>query len=229
MTKMRTHSLTVVTGAIKNMFGIVSGAGKSKCHKSAPKVKEFNELLADIYALRQPDLTIMDGIVAMEGNGPSSGKPKSLGKMLASTNAVALDAVMCRIMGVPPEEIYHIQLASQRGLGPIDSGSIHVVGELPSKVRFKLPVTIKRFSFLGRLVNSTFFARIIQSKLMLEKALCKKCKICAEGCPTEAMQMEDFPSINEDKCIKCFCCHELCPESAWKVRGLLKRFQGRAI
>jgi len=225
--KMKTHSLTVVTGAVKNMFGIVAGAGKSRCHRLAPGVRDFGELLADIYSIRPPDLTIMDGIVSMEGNGPTSGTPKHVGKILASTNAIALDAVMCRIMGLPPEEVHHIRHASQDGLGPIDTDSIEIVGEKPEEVPFKLPMTIKRFSFLGRLVNRGFFGTISRRMLVLDKKLCKKCKICVEGCPTKAMQMEEFPGINEDRCIRCLCCQELCPESAWKTRGLMRRFQGR--
>ncbi len=225
--KMKTHSLTVVTGAVKNMFGIVAGAGKSRCHRLAPGVRDFGELLADIYSIRPPDLTIMDGIVSMEGNGPTSGTPKHVGKILASTNAIALDAVMCRIMGLPPEEVHHIRHASQDGLGPIDTDSIEIVGEKPEEVPFKLPMTIKRFSFLGRLVNRGFFGTISRRRLVLDKKLCKKCKICVEGCPTKAMQMEEFPGINEDRCIRCLCCQELCPDSAWKTRGLMRRFQGR--
>jgi len=227
--KMKTHSLTVVTGAVKNMFGIVAGAGKSRCHRLAPGVRDFGELLADIYSVRPPDLTIMDGIVSMEGDGPTSGTPKQVGKILASTNAVALDAVMCRIMGLPPEEVHHIRHASQGGLGPIDTNSIEIVGEKPEEVPFKLPMWIKRFDFLGRLINRGFFGSVSRSKLVLDTKLCKKCKICIEGCPTKAMHMEEFPGINEDKCIRCLCCLELCPESAWKTGGLMGRFQERPI
>ena len=227
--KMKTHSLTVVTGAVKNMFGIVAGAGKSRCHRLAPGVRDFSELLADIYSVRPPDLTIMDGIVSMEGDGPTSGTPKQVGKILASTNAVALDAVMCRIMGLPPEEVHHIRHASQGGLGPIDTNSIEIVGEKPEEVPFKLPMWIKRFDFLGRLINRGFFGSVSRSKLVLDTKLCKKCKICIEGCPTKAMHMEEFPGINEDKCIRCLCCLELCPESAWKTGGLMGRFQERRI
>ena len=227
--KMKTHSLTLVTGAVKNMFGIVAGVGKSRCHRLAPGARDFSELLADIYSIRPPDLTIMDGIVSMEGNGPTSGTPKQVGKILASTNAVALDAVMCRIMGLPPEEVHHIRHASQGGLGPIDTDSIEIVGEKPEELPFKLPMTVKRFDFLGRLINRAFFGTISRSKLVLDKELCKKCKICVEGCPTKAMQMDEFPGINEDECIRCLCCQELCPESAWKTGGLMGRFQGRRI
>ncbi len=227
--KMKTHSLTLVTGAVKNMFGIVAGAGKSRCHKSAPKLQDFSELLTDIYAIRPPDLNIMDGIMGMEGDGPTSGKPIRVGKILASTNAVALDSVMCGIMGVSPNKVHHLKIASERKLGPIETRSIQIIGETPRHVNFKLPVAVQRFNFLSRLINNLFFGSIVKSKMALDEKLCKKCKLCVEGCPTKAMEMDNVPQINETKCIKCMCCHELCPESAWKARGVLGRLYGKQI
>jgi len=226
--KMKTHGFTVVTGAVKNMFGIIAGAGKSRAHASAAGVKDFGEILADIYAIRPPDLTIMDAVVAMEGGGPSSGDPRPLGNILASTNAVATDALMCRIMGYPPQEVHHLKNASRRGHGPLDESAIEVIGKIPADGRFKLPLTVQRFRFTGRFVNQRFFRPVSRTKLYLDKKKCKNCKICVEGCPTGAMQTEEeFPGIDEEKCIRCFCCHELCPESAWDVRGFFGRFIGR--
>lgn len=223
--KMKTHSLTVVTGAVKNMFGIVAGAGKGRSHASAPGVREFGKMLADLYAIRPPDLTVMDGIVAMEGNGPSSGKIKPLGKVLASTNAVALDAVMCRIMGYPPQDVHHLRNAANRGYGPIEPEAIELTGDRVQSANFKLPLTIQRFRLIGRFLNERIMGSLVKSKLVLNEKLCEKCKICVQGCPVGAMQMPDWPRIDEDKCIKCMCCQELCPESAWAIGGLMRRFQ----
>lgn len=227
--KMKTHGLTVVTGAVKNMFGMVAGAGKGAAHAAAPGLKDFARMLVSIYSLRPPDLTIMDGIVAMEGSGPSGGKPKPLGKILASTNAVACDAVMCRIMGFPPQEVYHLAYAVENGLGPVDPEAIEVLGKVEN-ARFKLPVTVHKLRFVGRFVNQRFFAPVSRSRLILDRKLCKKCKMCVDGCPTGAMNMDDdLPWIDDEKCIRCLCCHELCPEQAWKTGGLLARFSSRRI
>ena len=136
---------------------------------------------------------------------------------------------MCNIMGFPPHEVHHLRNAAGRGLGPIDPEAIELAGETPERIRFKLPVTVQRFSFIGRFVNERVFGSISRSKLVLDKKLCKKCKICVDGCPTGAMQMDDYPWINEDICIRCMCCHELCPESAWDVRGLMGRYRGRSM
>lgn len=222
--KMKTHSLTLVTGAVKNSFGLVSGAGKSLAHNSAPSNKDFGEMLADIFALRPPDLVVMDAVMGMEGNGPSGGKPKAVGKLLASTNAVALDAVMCRIMGLEPSEVHHLRVAARRGLGPLGPEAIEVVGALPRIKKFKLPVTIHKLSFIGRFVNQRFYAPLLKTKLVLDRGKCQQCKLCVEGCPTKAMQWDDRPWIKEDVCIHCLCCHELCPESAWELEGFLGRW-----
>ncbi|HOT44707.1 MAG TPA: DUF362 domain-containing protein [Spirochaetota bacterium] len=226
--KMKTHSLTIVTGAVKNMFGLISGAGKGKSHAAAPAGEDFGRILAEIFSIRPPDFTVMDAVMAMEGNGPSAGKPKHVGRILASDNAVALDAVMCGIMGIRPDLVHHIREASSMGHGPIDRASIDVVGEMPGDLKFRLPVTVSRFR-LSRVVNSGFFANLVRSKLVLDKDRCRKCGICNKECPTGAMQMDDYPVIDQTKCIRCLCCQELCPDGAWSLKGLMGRMQGYGV
>ncbi len=225
--KMKTHGLTVVTGAVKNMFGLTAGACKGMAHASAPGLKEFGNILGDIFSLRPPDLTIMDAVVAMEGSGPSSGKPKQVGKIIGSKNAVALDAVMCSIMGIPPQEVHHLARASKLGHGPLDNGAIEIKGAAPSPARFKLPTTVHKMSFIGRFVNQRFFRPISRSRLYLDEKKCTKCKLCVEACPTGAMHFDQHPWIDDEVCIRCLCCHELCPEQAWSTGGLMARWRGR--
>ncbi len=225
LAKMKTHSLTIVTGAVKNMFGLVAGAGKGKSHAAAPAAEDFGRILAEIFSIRPPELTVMDAVMAMEGNGPSAGRPKFVGRILASENAVALDAVICRIMGIRPELVHHVREASSLGHGPIDDASIEVIGSMPVNLKFKLPVTVSRFG-LSRIVNSGFFASLVRSKLVLDRDKCRRCGICKKECPTGAMEMDDYPRINQAKCIKCLCCQELCPDAAWSVKGLMGRLQG---
>ncbi|MCP4129805.1 MAG: DUF362 domain-containing protein [bacterium] len=228
--KMKTHSLTVVTGAVKNMFGIVAGNHKSRCHAVAAKVDDFGEVLSDIFMIRPPDLSILDAIVAQEGNGPSGGDPKPVGKILASTNAVALDTVMCKIMGFPPDKVHHLVHLKKHGMGSLNYNDIDIIGSVPQDLPFNIPAAIQNFKFIGRLVNFILFGALLRSKLRLKKDLCSRCYICVAGCPTEAMTVQDdkYPGIEKKKCIKCLCCNELCPESAWEIRGKLKQYQGRA-
>ena len=226
--KLKTHGLTVITGAVKNMFGLVSGAGKSKSHAAAPTAQHFGRLLADIFSLRPPDLTVMDGVVGMEGNGPTAGRIKPVGIVLASRNAVALDAVACRVMGAPVDKVRHLKRASKLGHGPIADGLIEVAGKVP-EARFKLPTPILSLTAVNAIVNSGFFGRVARSKLWLNEKKCQGCQLCVEGCPSGAMSFEKVPRVADDKCIRCLCCYELCPESAWELRGLIGRMRGRSF
>jgi uncharacterized protein (DUF362 family)/Pyruvate/2-oxoacid:ferredoxin oxidoreductase delta subunit len=222
--KMKTHGLTVVTGAVKNMFGLVAGAGKGGAHAAAPGLADFGTLLAEIHSLRPPDLTIMDAVMTMEGNGPSAGTLKPLGRLIASPNAVAADAIMCEIMGYPPGRVHHLAAANRLGLGPLAREAITVIGQVPAGAKYRLPVTANHFSFLGWLVNRSFFPSIARSRLTVDESKCKGCRLCVDGCPTGAMQMGDrFPRVDAAVCIRCYCCQELCPESAWRMTSLLGR------
>ena len=225
--KLKTHSLTILTGAVKNSFGLVAGGSKGCAHASSPTSQHFGRLLAEIFSLRPPDLTIMDAVVCMEGNGPSSGKLKKVGCVMASQNAVALDAVACRMMGLPPDRVRHLRRANKIGLGPIAEESIEVIGRLP-EARFKLPRTLGGLGPVIRVVNSGFFGRLSREKLTLNEKKCKRCKICVEGCPAGAMSFDKLPSITDEKCIRCLCCFELCPESAWELKGLMSRMMRRS-
>ena len=221
--KLKTHSLTIFTGAIKNMFGLLIGGCKGQTHRQAPRIQQFGEALVDLYQIRPPELTIMDGIVAMEGNGPSGGKLRPLGKIIASRNAVAADLAAAALIGAEPKMVHHLRVARERGLGPNSLAEVELVGELKPAARFQLPVTINRFSFLGRWFNDYGYRLLLRPTLGLDREKCSQCKICFEHCPTGAMQMADYPWIEEPKCIRCFCCHELCPEHAWEFRGLMRR------
>lgn len=111
--KLKTHSLTVLTGAIKNTFGYIAGGDKMRIHASCPTPMQFAEALVDIYSLRPPTLNIMDAVVAMEGNGPANGSPIRLGKILASDNAVSLDAVAVHFLGQKIKRVPHLEIAGR--------------------------------------------------------------------------------------------------------------------
>ena len=100
MPKFKTHGLTIITGAIKNSYGFLTGAQKAKFHKMAGSAERFQEMLVDIFKIRVPDLFIVDAVVGMEGNGPASPDLRNIGLVLVSDNAVALDAVIATMMGI---------------------------------------------------------------------------------------------------------------------------------
>ena len=210
--KLKTHSLTKYTGAVKNLFGCVPGALKQKYHLIGKNEKGFSHLLLDIYQNIRPELNIIDGIIGIEGNGPSrEGKRKKAGLIIASKNAVALDLVASEIIGFKAKDIFTNKYAIERKLL---NEKIEVLGEKNIRVPYKKPVvTQSKLSFLE---NLGYF--IVQVYPYLNKEKCKKCGLCAEVCPVNAIKMKDYPVFNRKKCIACFCCHELCPSAAISLK-----------
>jgi uncharacterized protein (DUF362 family)/Pyruvate/2-oxoacid:ferredoxin oxidoreductase delta subunit len=213
--KFKTHGLTVITGAIKNSFGILPGAQKAKIHKESGSPVRFQELLVDVFRLRMPDLFIMDAIIGMEGNGPASPDLREIGLLLASDNAVAMDAVVAMMMGCEPGKLRLLQKAKEVGLKNYDLRTIEVIGELKTSPDFKLPP----FSGEVLLKNEAIQTLIRNRTIMHPQAdpeLCTGCGTCIDQCPVSALSMneDNIPQVDADTCIACFCCQEVCPEKA---------------
>ncbi len=213
--KFKTHGLTVVTGAIKNSYGILPGAQKAKLHKAAGNPERFHELVVEVFKLRPPDLFIVDAVVGMEGNGPASPDLREIGLILASDNAVAMDAVIARMMGCDPGRLRFLQKAREMGLGDYELSSIEVEGELKELPDFKLPP-------LGgeAIMNNPAVQEMLHQRTVLrpqaDPELCTGCGTCVDQCAVSALSMgpDDLPIVDADSCITCFCCQEMCPEKA---------------
>ena len=216
--KFKTHGLTVITGAIKNSYGFLPGAQKAKLHKAAGSPERFHEVIVNVFRLRVPDLFIVDAVVGMEGNGPASPELRSIGLILASSNAVAMDSVMAMMMGCDPGRLHFLRKAKEAGLGDYDLSAIEVIGELKRLPDFKLPPLGGQAIFR----NETMQAMIHNRTLLRPQAdpeLCTGCGICVEQCPVSALTMnDDLPQVDADTCITCFCCQEICPEKAMILR-----------
>ncbi len=216
--KFKTHGLTVITGALKNSYGFLPGAQKAKLHQAAGSPERFHEVVVEVFRLRVPDFFLVDAVVGMEGNGPASPDLREVGLILASDNAVALDAVMATMMGCEPGLLRFLQKAREMGLGHYDLNQIEVIGELKKLPDFKLPP-------LGGeaiLQNETIQSMICQKALLRPQAdpeLCSGCGTCIAQCPVSALSMNgDLPQVDADTCITCFCCQEICPEKAITLR-----------
>ncbi|MDY6792374.1 MAG: DUF362 domain-containing protein [Thermodesulfobacteriota bacterium] len=216
--KFKTHGLTVMTVAIKNSYGFLPGAQKSKLHRVAGSSERFHDVVVDVFQLRVPDLFIVDAVVGMEGNGPASPDLRNIGLILASNNAVALDSTIARMMGVDPDRLQFLKKARVIGLGDYDLDQIEIIGELKLLSDFKLPP-------LGgeAIMENQAAQEMIRSKTLLTPRanpdLCTACGTCIDQCPVSALSMnEDLPEVDDETCIRCFCCQEICPEKAIALR-----------
>ena len=216
--KFKTHGLTTLSGAIKNSYGFLPGAQKAKLHKAAGNPKRFHEMLIDVFCLRVPDLFIVDAVVGMEGNGPASPDLRDIGLILASDNAVAMDAVIAVMMGVEPDQLRFLQKAKEAGLGDYDLSKIEVIGQMKQLPNFKLPPLGGEASMRNKPLQD----RLQQLTLLLPQAdpeLCTGCGTCVDQCAAMALSMsENLPQVDADSCITCFCCQEICPEKAMTLK-----------
>jgi uncharacterized protein (DUF362 family)/NAD-dependent dihydropyrimidine dehydrogenase PreA subunit len=212
--KFKTHGLSLLSGAIKNNYGIIPGALKARLHAISGNPETFNRLLVDIYALRVPDLIIVDGILGMEGNGPASVELRNIGKILASNNGVAVDAVIASMMGVAPDQVPLLVFAREKGLGNFDPKNLQVIGNASAIPGFKLPPRTSMTSPTPE-DRLAFFTSRSSLRPKADEDLCTGCETCVEQCPVSALSMEGrLPVVDPETCIACFCCQEMCPEQA---------------
>jgi len=225
----KTHALTILTGAVKNLFGIIPGGHKAFLHTLAADADQFAELLVDIYqAVPVKIMNIMDGIRVMDGvNGPSGGRVREMNYLLTGENAVALDAVMALLAGTFPEKIPTVRIASQRNLGPANPAEIKITGDFAPIPDFRLPNA--SFAALITKLSRPVYRHLIPRVPVLNSNRCIRCGECAANCPVLAIKMAPYPEIERRKCIRCFCCAEICPTRAMTVAGHLKSFWLRTI
>ncbi len=211
--KLKTHTLTLYTGAVKNFFGCIPGGLKQRYHLIGSSNEKFSNLLLDIYMNLKPkiSLNIMDAVVGIEGQGPSrAGNRKKAGIILASADAVALDIEAARITGFKKDEVLTNKFAVERN---IFSDSIEVVGEKNLSINYKKPV--KTRGLVPAFIKNFVYVQVqLDPSINMEK--CIKCGICSSVCPSKALTMKkgEFPEYNKGLCFHCYCCHEMCPEAA---------------
>ena len=224
--KLKTHGMTLYTGAVKNLFGVIPGMTKAEYHLRMNRVEDFTEALVDICQYVKPVLSIMDGVVGMEGDGPSAGTPRKIGAILASNSPYALDVVCASLVGISPERVPTIQRAMERGLCSYSLDDIKLLGDSFDELYiddFKLPVT-GEISFLHRVFGSnsrlaTLLNHHLGPKPYFNHDECIGCSDCQRYCPPKAIEMVNRrPVVDLKKCIRCYCCQELCPEKAVEIK-----------
>ena len=227
--KLKTHEMMTMTCAVKNLFGAVIGTAKAGWHLKAGADRElFARMLLEIYLYRPPDLTIVDAVVAMEGNGPGSGDPRPMGLLFAGDNAVAVDVIAAEIAGIPKKLLFVERAAEKLQISGADRQAIRTVGLPPGEARcatpFRLPPLSDVQFGLPRFLKDRLRHYLTTRPVVIAEK-CLLCGICRDACPPHVITIAggrlDFAY---DHCIRCFCCRELCPHGALDVvEGTLLR------
>ena len=229
--KLKTHSQTYFTGALKNMFGIIPGLRKAEYHFKLPDTGHFSQMLVDLYSAAKPFLSIMDAVTGMEGAGPKSGRLRDIGLIIAGFDGVAVDSVACSIIGLNPMDVPTIKLADEQGVGVGQPANIEVAGESLENVKVKYFDIVKPapdVRFLGEWLSHKV-KNFVTKKPVIDGILCSSCYACINICPSlpksicaksrspEAQERKP-PEIDYKSCIRCYCCQEVCPKGAIKLK-----------
>ena len=225
--KLKTHAMTGYSGGIKNLFGTIPGLEKPQMHYRWPDIRDFSRMLLELAQTVNPQLTIIDAIDAMEGNGPTGGTSHPLHLLLVARDFYTQDYFAAGLMKLDPMEIEMIKQAVESGLAkPCE---IELVGDpVPDDLTpFQVPDT-RKLDFTGSLPDFlhkpfVFIAtRLFKSYPQLDKNLCVGCGKCAESCPAHIIKIKNKKAIFKKKgCISCFCCQEMCPMKAISVKKAL--------
>jgi len=217
--KLKTHSAGIYTGAVKNLFGCIPGLRKAEYHRLAPNPKDLGYVIADIHKSVNVGLHIMDGVTAMQGEGPTSGQVYHAGKILMSTDPLALDTVAAAMIGMEVDDIPILISARESQLGQSILEKIEIEGDYnssPKLLEFKYPKKFRstkktNYEFLVKLID------FLRTRPRINVKHCKHCNMCVESCPVKAINKET-KNIDYNICIECMCCHELCLHKAVELR-----------
>ncbi|TRO48038.1 DUF362 domain-containing protein, partial [Candidatus Bathyarchaeota archaeon] len=209
--KLKTHVLTTLTCAVKNLYGLQQGGQKAHYHVVTENDPErFSRLLVDLYQTikKQVCLTVVDAVIGMEGEGPTTGDPVDLGLIIAGDDPLAVDVVASRVIGWDPMEVGTNFIAVERGLGKSLDG-IEVLGAAIEEITrtFEKPRTHQD--------GQPFID--IRMPIVCDGERCTGCGICSTVCPGKAIEVDGTPQFDDELCIQCFCCIELCPNGALKA------------
>ncbi len=239
LAKMKTHALEYITGAVKNQYGCIQGLNKAKGHTVYPSQESFAKMLVDLNMFLKPRFYILDGITAMEGNGPVSGEPVQMNTLIMGDDPVAVDALFCALIHLPPKSVPTNVYGRQMGLGTYLGEEIDVV---TNKGIVSFEEIVRKYGnpsfdvvrnahstrgIMGLVTRLNRFKR----KPKIDASLCVKCGVCTEICPVEGKAIGFVngralpPVYDYKKCIRCFCCQEMCPHKAIYVGGQKRRVE----
>ena len=219
LAKMKTHGQMYLTMGVKNLFGTIPGRLKAGWHYNVGLNREkFAALLLDIYMGVKPDFTILDGVIGMDGDGPTSGEPYEFGMIGACVDALSMDFALCKMVGGKLEDYPLYMAAKKRNLPQCESFSSEIEGDI--SVDYVFPdVKLPKTRSMRLLPSIPSLDRLMTSKPVHIPELCIGCGRCAAVCAAGALRHENrHLYFDYGKCIRCYCCHEMCPVKAIKFK-----------
>ena len=230
--KLKTHCQMAYTGALKNQYGLVPGAAKGQYHFRFQNRNVLADFMIDINRTAHPALAIMDGVIGMEGPGPSGGTPRKIGAIVAGEDLTAVDTVCLTMIGLTVPEVPVSQAAVRGKFGEADLANIEIVGESLESMKIadydlvKSPLNIMKILPLPRFMLR-WLRRQIAPAPRIDVKKCIRCRRCERGCPVKPAAIQPLAEsrkVNDATCIRCYCCHEFCPVKAIDLkRSLLMR------
>jgi uncharacterized protein (DUF362 family)/Pyruvate/2-oxoacid:ferredoxin oxidoreductase delta subunit len=233
--KLKTHAQMTFTGALKNQYGLIPGALKGQWHFRLQQPEWLASLVLDVNRVARPALAIMDAVTGMEGLGPSGGRPRHIGALIAGSDLAAVDTLACHLIGLNPRRVPVLTAAQEEGLGQTDLDSITVAGDdwrslrVPDFEKVEQVVDLLRILPLPRSALRGV-RRLWAARPRIIAGQCTRCGVCEKGCPVSGAaihpQREPAAQVEDDRCIACYCCHEFCPHQAielsqpWPARWL---------
>lgn len=231
--KLKTHMMTGLSAATKNLFGCIPGLQKAEWHMRFPDKERFGGMLVDLLCTVKPGFAILDGILAQEGDGPAGGTPRMVGIVAAAEDHLQMDLALCRMLGIRPKDVPYLNAAISRGLCPeqFDPACAKEEGELCRPIPgYRLPSSWGSVDFADKAPRAVRWAvpaveRLLAPRPVINKSRCIGCGKCAEICPQHTITVQGKAHIHAARCIRCFCCHEMCPVKAIDTRRsfLLKK------
>ena len=227
--KLKTHSMTLLSAGVKNLFGCIPGLQKPEQHYRHPDIAGFSTMLIELARVVAPQITVLDAVDCMEGDGPTGGTVRHMGLTLASRDPFAQDWFAARLCGMNPDEVVMLRLARERGF--FDPDAIELMGDDAPRATppFKLPKT-SGVDFTGKLPRPlrrparAFLDRVLRPFPQVDPKKCVGCGKCAESCPPHIITIAGRKArFTRKGCISCFCCQEMCPVKAISVKRLIAR------
>lgn len=229
VSKLKTHVLTGLTAAVKNHYGCVPGMQKFTYHSRYTDAREFSDVIVDVAVTVDSDLSIVDGVWGMEGNGSVWGVPRKMGFLAGGRDPFAVDCAVGQVLGLKNTLNLPLGAAIERGVFHGDASRLVMLGDDPAGLRVRgLKLGTKR-SIIGWLPAPFLvsYSAMFHMRPYIDAKTCEGCGKCVEICPGGAIALADGAArVEGSKCIRCYCCYELCESGGVRLerpaRNLLR-------